>query len=292
MSAKVARVAAQAKLNLGLRILARERGGYHSIETLFARIALADIVTIRPRDAERSVVCEGLELGAQEKNLAFRAAAAYGDATGWPRGFEIEIAKRIPMGGGLGGGSADAGAVLRGLNALAPRAIPGAELLRIAMVLGADVPYLTSTEPFALAWGRGERLLALPTLPERTVMLVLPGYEVSTVDAYAWIAASRNADVPSPRLVSVSELTSWETLREHVVNDFEPVVAEHHDEIPSIIGLLREFGATVAGMSGSGSTLFGILPLFADTAGLTRALPGTVVTTRTVTRVAGVELVE
>ncbi len=241
MSAKVARVAAQAKLNLGLRILARERGGYHSIETLYARIALADTVTIRPRDEERSVVVHGVEIGPQEQNLAYRAATAYGDAAGWPRGFEIEIVKRIPVGGGLGGGSADAGAVLRGLNALSPHPMREPELLRIAMSLGADVPFLTSTEPFALAWGRGERLLALPALPERTVVLVLPGFLVSTVDAYEWLAASRQADVPSPRLVSVPELTSWESLQKHVVNDFEPVVAEHHPEIATIIGQLREW---------------------------------------------------
>jgi 4-diphosphocytidyl-2-C-methyl-D-erythritol kinase len=292
MSAKVARVAAQAKLNLGLRILARERGGYHTIETLFARIALADTVTIRPRDEERSVVVPGIEIGPQEQNLAYRAAVAYGDATGWPRGFEIQIEKRIPVGGGLGGGSADAGAVLRALNALAPRAIRESELLRIAMTLGADVPYLTSTEPFALAWGRGERMLALPALPERAVLLVLPGFVVSTTDAYEWMAASRQSDVPSPRLVSVPELTSWETLHQHVVNDFEMVVAEHQPEVTTIIAQLRAMGAPIAGMSGSGSTLFGILPLFADTAALTRALPGTVVPTRTVTRVPAVQLVE
>ena len=292
MSAKVARVAAQAKLNLGLRILARERGGYHSIETLYARIALADTVTVRPRDEERSVVVHGVEIGPQELNLAYRAAVAYGDATGWPRGFDIDIVKRIPVGGGLGGGSADAGAVLRGLNALSPHAVREPELLRIAMSLGADVPFLTSTEPFALAWGRGERLLALAALPERTVVLVLPGFLVSTVDAYEWLAAARQADVPSPRLVSVPELTSWETLQKHVVNDFEPVVAEHHPEIATTIGQLREMGASIAGMSGSGSTLFGIVPLFADTAELTNTLPGTVVPTRTVTRVAAVELVE
>jgi 4-diphosphocytidyl-2-C-methyl-D-erythritol kinase len=293
MSAKVARVAAQAKLNLGLRILARERGGYHSIETLFARIALADTVTIRPRDEEeRAVVVHGIEVGPQEQNLAYRAACAYGDATGWPHGFDIQIEKRIPVGGGLGGGSADAGAVLRGLNALAPRPISEAELLRIAMTIGSDVPYLTSTEPFALAWGRGERLLALPALPERTAVLVLPDFTVATADAYEWIVASRQTDVPSPRLVSVPDLATWDTLKEHVVNDFEGVVADHHPEIPTIIGQLREFGASIAGMSGSGSTLFGILPLFADTAALTSALPGTVVPTRTVTRVAGVELVE
>lgn len=292
MSAKVARVAAQAKLNLGLRILARERGGYHEIETLFARIALADTVTIRPRDEERSVVMHGCEVGAPETNLAWRAAAAYGDATGWPRGFEIEIEKRIPVSGGLGGGSADAGAVLRGLNALAPRAAPDGELLRIAMTLGADVPYLTSTEAFALAWGRGERMLALPSLPERTVLLVLPGFTVSTADAFGWVASARQTDVPSPRLVTVPELTSWESLRPHVVNDFVDVVGERHPEVPMIIGQLREAGASIAGMSGSGSTLFGVVPLFSDTVALTASLPGTVIPTRTVTRVAGVELVE
>jgi 4-diphosphocytidyl-2-C-methyl-D-erythritol kinase len=292
MSAKVARVAAQAKLNLGLRILARERGGHHEIETLFARIALADTVTVRPRDEERSLVVRGLESGPELQNLAYRAAEAYGDATGWPRGFELEIEKRIPVGGGLGGGSADAGAVLRGLNALAPRPVSDAELLRIALTLGADVPYLTSMEPYVLAWGRGERMLALPALPERTVVLVLPGFAISTADAYGWIASTRPADVPSPRLVTVPELSSWETLQPHVVNDFEPVVSEHHPEIATIIAQLRAAGASIAGMSGSGSTLFGVVPLFSDTAALAGALPGTVVPTRTVTRVAAVELVE
>ncbi|MDQ2930916.1 MAG: hypothetical protein M3Y05_08910, partial [Gemmatimonadota bacterium] len=192
----------------------------------------------------------------------------------------------------LGGGSADAGAVLRGLNALAPRPVPDGELLRIAMTLGADAPYLTTREPFALAWGRGERLLALPALPERTVVLVLPGFAVATADAYEWLAASRTVDVPSPRMVSVPELATWDTLRDHVVNDFEAVVAEHQPEIATIIGELRELGASIAGMTGSGSTLFGVVPLFADTGEMMRSLPGTVVPTRTVTRVAAVELVE
>jgi 4-diphosphocytidyl-2-C-methyl-D-erythritol kinase len=292
MSAKVARVAAQAKLNLGLRILARERSGYHEIETLFARIALADTVTVRPGDEKRSLVVRGLESGPELENLAYLAAASYGEATGWPAGFEIEIEKKIPVGGGLGGGSADAGAVLRALNALAPHPVSDAELLRIALTLGADVPFLTTTEPFALAWGRGERMLSLPALPERTVLLVLPGFAVSTAEAFAWISASRTADVPSPRLVSVAELTSWDSLQPHVVNDFELVVCERFPEMASTIAQLRASGATIAGMSGSGSTLFGVLPLFSDTAALADALPGTVVPTRTVTRVAAVELVE
>jgi 4-diphosphocytidyl-2-C-methyl-D-erythritol kinase len=292
MSAKVARVAAQAKLNLGLRILARERSGYHEIETLFARIALADTVTVRPGDEVRSLVVHGLASGAERENLAYLAAAAYSEATGWPGGFEIEIEKRIPVGGGLGGGSADAGAVLRALNALAPHPVSDAELLRIALTIGSDVPYLTTTEPFALAWGRGERMLSLPALPERTVLLVLPGFAVSTADAFGWIVSSRPVDVLSPRLVSVAELTSWETLQPHVVNDFEPVVCERYPDAASTLAQLRAAGATIAGMSGSGSTMFGVVPLFSDTAALVSALPGTVVPTRTVTRVAAVELVE
>lgn len=293
MSAHVARVAAQAKLNLGLRVLARERGGMHEIETLFARIALADIVTVRPsEDDERTLVVRGLETGPMEDNLAYRAAVAYSTATGWPQGFAIDIEKKIPVGGGFGGGSADAGGVLRALNALAPQPAAAAELLRIAMTLGADVPYLTTTEPFALAWGRGERMLALPTLPERAVLLVLPGFPIETATAYAWLAATRTVDLPSPRIVSVPELTSWETLQRHVVNDFEAVVAEHHPEIPAIIAQLREAGASIAGMTGSGSALYGIVPLFSDTGPLASTLPGIVVPTRTVTRVAAVELVE
>jgi 4-diphosphocytidyl-2-C-methyl-D-erythritol kinase len=292
MSASVARVAAQAKLNLGLRVLARERGGFHTIETLFVRIALADVVTVRVHEDDRTLLVTGADTGPTEENLAFRAAAAYAAATGWPRGFAIEVEKKIPTGAGLGGGSADAGAVLRALNALAPEPVSDLELFRIGLELGSDVPYLTSIEALALAWGRGERMIALPALPERTALLVLPGYAVSTATAYGWLAASRPVDVPSPRLVTVPELTSWESVARHVVNDFEPVVAAHHPEMLEIIAQLRGEGATIAGLTGSGSALFGILPLFADTVVLTSELPGIIIPTRTVTRVARVELVE
>jgi 4-diphosphocytidyl-2-C-methyl-D-erythritol kinase len=292
MSASVARVAAQAKLNLGLRVLARERGGFHTIETLFVRIALADVVTVRVHEDDRTLLVTGADTGPTEENLAFRAAAAYAAATGWPRGFAIEVEKKIPAGAGLGGGSADAGAVLRALNALAPEPVSDLELFRIGLELGSDVPYLTSIEALALAWGRGERMIALPALPERTALLVLPGYAVSTATAYGWLAASRPVDVPSPRLVTVPELTSWESVARHVVNDFEPVVAAHHPEMREIIAQLRGEGATIAGLTGSGSALFGILPLFADTVVLTSELPGIIIPTRTVTRVARVELVE
>jgi 4-diphosphocytidyl-2-C-methyl-D-erythritol kinase len=124
---RVARVAAQAKVNLRLRILAREASGYHQIETLFLRLALADDVVVRATSGARSLDAAGSvdarQLGPVERNLAWRAASAYSEVTGWPAGFAIELTKHIPVGGGLGGGSANAGAVLRALDARAPTPI-------------------------------------------------------------------------------------------------------------------------------------------------------------------------
>ena len=115
-----AEIEAQAKINLFLRILGREPSGYHQLETLFQRVSLADQVTVRTDVSGRSLECSGADTGTPEQNLAWRAAMAYREAAGWPDTFAIEIIKNIPVGGGLGGGSADAGAVLRALNALAP----------------------------------------------------------------------------------------------------------------------------------------------------------------------------
>src|SRR5689334_10381706 len=153
-----ARVAAQAKINLLLRVLAREASGYHSIETVFLRLGLADDVVVRVGDEVRgrSLDCAGEALpngglGEATANLAYR------DATGWPPGFAIELTKHIPTGAGLGGGSADAGAVLRALDALSPSPL-GRLLPELAPGLGADVAFMTIDSPMALAWGRGERL--------------------------------------------------------------------------------------------------------------------------------------
>ncbi len=263
-----ARVAAHAKLNLALRILAREASGFHDLETLFCRIALADDVVVRVDDStDRLLSCTGDAmptggLGPDEENLAWRAAVAYGAYDNWPRGFSIEIDKRIPVGGGLGGGSSDAGAVLRALNALNPRPLPTAELLAIAGTLGADVPFLTSDAPLALAWGRGDRMLALPALPVRDVALVLPPHPVSTAEAYGWLAASRSTMTAPPHrsvLHPLAAVTTWDGVARLSSNDFEPVVFEQRSELAHVYERLAEVaGVAVARMSGSGSTLFAL----------------------------------
>jgi len=263
-----ARVAAFAKINLALRILAREASGFHDIETLFCRIALADDVVVRVGDStDRSLTCSGEALpdeglGAPEENLAWRAADAYAAHDNWPRGFAIELDKRIPVGGGLGGGSADAGAVLRALNALNPRPLPSADLLAIAGTLGADVPFLASDVPLALAWGRGDRMLALPALPVRDVALVLPPHPVNTAEAYGWLAASRATLTAQPHgaaLHPLAAVTTWDGVARLSTNDFEPVVFEQRAELANIHERLAAVeGVAVARMSGSGSTLFAL----------------------------------
>jgi 4-diphosphocytidyl-2-C-methyl-D-erythritol kinase len=261
-----ARVEAQAKINLRLRILAREASGFHQLETLFLRLTLADTVRVRRTAGARSLDVAGLSeagaIGPAERNLAWRAAEAYLEAVRWPGGFAIELEKRIPIGGGLGGGSADAGAVLRALDALAPTPLGEVALLRLAASLGADVPFLTSSHPFALGWGRGERLLALPAPPVRRVVLLVPPFPVNTGEAYGWLATWRATAGDTAIGAGVLEpdaLGSWDELAALARNDFEPVVAARHPEIATLVAGLRDAGCAPAMMSGSGSVVFGVL---------------------------------
>ena len=266
---RTARVVAQAKVNLFLRILAQEASGYHQLESLFCRLDLGDVVTLRTEVRGRSLDCAGEAmpadgLGPVEQNLAWRAAVAYAEAAGWPAHFSIEIEKRIPVGGGLGGGSADAGAVLRALNALNPAPLPSSHIERVGTALGADVPFLTQdVSPLALAWGRGERLLTLPALPGRMCLLLLSRFGVSTKDAYGWLADGAPPS-PEPQVYDAGSLSTWAAVEQLAFNSFELVVPPR---FPSLDAMLKAFrsgldpaleGAVVL-LSGSGATIF-VLP--------------------------------
>lgn len=262
-----ARVLAQAKVNLFLRVLAREAGGYHQIETLFQRLELGDDVVVRTEVRGRALDCAGADVGPVERNLAWRAALAYAGAAGWPDHFAIEIEKRIPVGGGLGGGSADAAAVLRALDALAPRPLPAGRLLELALELGADVPFLAGDAAVALAWGRGERLLALPPLPARRVLLLQPPVGVPTADAYRWLGEDRGDVVPVPRVLTPAGLASWAEVSALAENDFEAPVTRRLPEVAVLADARPLFAPPmppgvvppIYGMSGSGSTWFLVL---------------------------------
>ena len=136
-------------------------------------------------------------------------------------------------------------------------------LLDIAARLGADVPFLTSESAFALGWGRGERLLALSVPPEREVLLLLPAFGVDTARAYGWLAdtrASGAASAASAALLETHAMSSWDALASLASNDFEPVVAKRHPQIATLVAQLGAAGCAIAMMSGSGSSVFGVLP--------------------------------
>lgn len=268
---------AQAKVNLFLRLLAREANGYHQIETLFCRLELGDEVSVRLTEKSRALDCVGPTLppsglGPVEQNLAWRAAIAYTDAAAWGTGFEIQIDKRIPVGGGLGGGSADAGAVLRALNALSPAPLSDHHLLRLATTLGADVPFLTqAASPLALAWGRGDRLLLLPPLPARPCLLFTFRDGVATADAYRWLAESP-AEPPSSVAYSLDWMAHWSQVDLMAYNEFERVILPRYPLLRSVFEGLRqpELRQTLpfVRMSGSGATIFALQPIVAgDDAG-------------------------
>lgn len=256
-------VDAQAKINLRLNVLSRGESGYHSIETVFQRLQLADRIIVSVSDGG------GIELdvsgddslvmasGPAEENLALLAAQAYLQRADWHPRVRISVEKLIPVGAGLGGGSADAAGVLRALNDLAPAPLPVAELLSLAASLGSDVPFLVGPHVLAVGWGRGERLMSLPSLPVRPVVLAIPPIHVSTREAYGWLERE-SGEAPEPPGIPGDAFASWDNAARHAENDFSEAVAVRHPVIRRIRESLLERGAKIAMLTGSGSAVFGI----------------------------------
>jgi 4-diphosphocytidyl-2-C-methyl-D-erythritol kinase len=252
------RVAAHAKLNLFLRILARAADGYHQIETAFALLELADelVVTRTERGVELAVQGAGPDLGPPEENLAARAAREVLEATGQRFGVRIELAKRIPVRAGLGGGSSDAAAALHAVNALADNAVPLPELLQFAARLGADVPFFASGAPLALAWGRGQRLYRLPSLPVAPVLIAVPPVAIATPDAYGWWDGGHEAGAQRGSVVlDADALASWGSVGRLGGNDFEIPVFGRHPELRTLFETLAATRPLWVRLCGSGSAV-------------------------------------
>jgi 4-diphosphocytidyl-2-C-methyl-D-erythritol kinase len=276
---------APAKVNLLLRVLAREEDGYHQIETLFQALELADRLTLTPADPgtvtlEVAGVPDGA-LGPDDENLAVRAALAYRERIRTlgvePVGVRIRLEKEVPHGAGLGGGSSDAAAVLRGMEALHGNPLGTELLVHLAGGLGADVPFFLSPSPLALGWGRGDQLLALPPLPAREVILAVPREGIGTPWAYRTLAQHRAAGEvrpPGSVLYRLEDLGSWEALIRLAENAFEEALFPGRPELRRIRDRLRGLGAAPALLSGSGSAVFGIFsdPEAASTAEATESL--------------------
>lgn len=257
---EVVTLAAPAKLNLFLRVLAREDDGYHGLETLFCLIDLADELRAERREGTGvTLAVEGADCGPAEQNLATRAAKLVLDATGHPCAIHLSLVKRIPMQAGLGGGSSDAAAALLAVNQLVNNAVPRHELLQFASRLGSDVPFFVSGGSLALAWGHGERMLRLPPLPKAPGLLLIPPIGISTPEAYRQIDSTRHGSAKRGSVaMDLDSLSGWGSVARLGGNDFEFALFGRHPELKQGFEALAGTHPLLCRMTGSGSALFAI----------------------------------
>ena len=248
-----------AKINLFLEVIARRPDGYHEIESVMQLVDLCDCVRLarKPRGIQVSVA--GAELPSGRGNLAYKAAALLMETAGLSDGVHIRLEKRIPVAGGLGGGSSNAAAVLAGLNRLYGLGRSREELTEIGASLGSDVPFFLS-DGLALATGRGEILTPLEPWPPRWVVLANPGVPVSTAWAYREVSSKLTG---WQRQASIINLVTdrglpWPPL--WAFNRLEAVVLPHRAEVRSLKALLERGGGAPVLMSGSGASLFAVVP--------------------------------
>jgi len=244
-------VPAPAKLNLFLHVVGRRPDGYHLLQTVFRFVDLCDVLHFE-RTSDGRIVRDGESLAglAPEHDLVVRAAQALQRASGTRHGVRIHYEKRIPAGGGLGGGSSDAASTLVALNRLWETGLKRADLMRLALPLGADVPVFVGGRS-AFAQGVGEDLTPVE-LPDCAYWIVQPGEQVPTASVFADPDLTRNSES-----VKIAVFTDWQTGHSGLFgrNDLEAVVFARYPRIARVAGVLKDAGLAVR-MTGSGSCLF------------------------------------
>lgn len=250
---------AYAKINLALDVLYKRPDGYHEVAMIMQSVSLADTVTLtsQPGDIELSVDIPGLP--ADTSNLAYKAAVLMKEYTAPGQGVRISLKKNIPLAAGLAGGSADAAAVLKGLNTLWKLNLSLDELSKLAAKLGSDVPFCLYNGTM-LATGRGELLAPLPAMPACHVVLAKPAIAVPT----AWVYQQFNKDkvYHRPDIEAMSKYLqegNFAGVAGSLVNVLESVTIPAYPEIARIKEHMLNYGAVAALMSGSGPTVFGLV---------------------------------
>ncbi|MEO5859719.1 MAG: 4-(cytidine 5'-diphospho)-2-C-methyl-D-erythritol kinase [Pyrinomonadaceae bacterium] len=243
-----------AKVNLHLRVLGKRDDGFHEIFTVFQTVSLADELTFESSKV-LELVCNDPAVPTDDTNLILQAARALSP----DRGARISLIKRIPMGGGLGGGSSNAATALIGLNRLWEIGLEARQLAHIGAEVGSDVPFFLSGGT-AVGIGRGTGIEPAADLVEPFMILIEPGVHVSTTAAYVGLGAENLTNTELNRILRVcrSEAESPDFLKSALINDFEKTVFAEFPEIGRAKQRLIELGANRALMSGSGSSVFGI----------------------------------
>ena len=250
------KVRAYAKINLGLHVLSKRSDGYHNIETVFRLIDLYDELDMVQIDQGTHFSSSSPGISDDNTNLCMRAAHLLRDLTGCHIGVEMKLTKRIPIGAGLGGGSSDAAATLKGLTRLWSLDISPEELQTVSESLGSDVPFFFTGQT-AHATGRGEILDSFVLPLPYTILVATPPIHVSTSWAYSSLRLVENKSRPKLRDLLSGSIRDSGTLRRELTNDFEETVFRKHPEILELKKAILAGGAELALMSGSGSSVFG-----------------------------------
>lgn len=252
-------IRARAKVNLGLEVLGRRPDGYHELLTCLSAIDLADRVLLEATGEGIEVACDAPGVPAGPDNLAWRAAELLRRATGTRAGGRIGIAKAIPVAAGLGGGSADAAAVLVGLNRLWGTGLDGTHLHALAVTLGMDVPFFLGTGP-ALAAGRGERLRRVRAGRGTPLVVVNPGFPLATREVYGRLEPGDMSRGSRVRALVRALPGGPRAIATRLVNGLEAAASRLWSGLDGVKAALVEAGALGAVMSGSGPTVIGIAP--------------------------------
>ena len=253
-----------AKLNLTLDVLGKRPDGYHDIKSIMQGITLRDDIEIDIGTGKPwKLLCDKEDIPTDERNLAWKAAKLFFDTIAKdPDGLEIRITKRIPSQAGLGGGSADAAAVLRALNRHydAPFSLPA--LAELGGSIGSDIPFCVLCGT-AMAEGRGELLRPLPAMPDCVFVVCKPDFSVSTPELYRVIDEKAIAKHPDHSAMERALLAGdLGGVAENLCNVFDPIVTEEHLELNYIKSIFNSYGAVGFQMTGSGSAVFAIVESF------------------------------
>ena len=253
-------VKAHAKINLSLDVLQKRDDGYHDLEMVMTSLALCDDVTIRIAEGTGITANSNVPyLPCDSKNIAVRAAQRFFDTLQLPaKKVDIDMYKRIPVAAGLAGGSADAAAVLKGLNEAMGTKLSPKELAKIGETLGSDVTYcLTGGTMFAE--GKGEILSPLPALPHCYIVLSKPAFSIKTPELFAQINPKKITHRPDTKAlvhaISTGELTE---IAHRMYNVFEDVLGSRKEAVVAIKNVMLDHGAAGALMTGTGPCVFGL----------------------------------
>ena len=245
---------APAKLNISLEVFGKRPDGYHNIRSVMVPVSLYDEVSVEEAAEGIEVTVADRSIPSDDSNTCHKAARLFMERAGAPRGVRVSIRKRIPAEAGLGGGSSDAAATFKGLMALTGVAPTQEALLSMAADVGADVPFFMCGRP-ALVEGLGERVTPLSWAVPFCAVIVKPSFGLSTREGYERLRREPG-DPPAPG--AVPAVRAWDDLVARVGNDFEAAWADARPEIGEIKEELRAAGAAAAGMTGSGSAVFGL----------------------------------